>query len=72
MGNSILEIPMSGKVIGLDLACPDCGGTGVTIDYTTGCCRNANEDGSCCNRPIPEPIQVQCPRCEATGYLRTE
>lgn len=52
------------------LICPDCGGDGTIVDYTTGCCRNPNEDGSCCNCPIPEPIQVQCCRCEATGFLR--
>ena len=52
--------------------CPDCGGTGIVIDYVAGCCRNPNEDGSCCNCPIPEPVKVQCCRCEATGYLRSE
>ena len=52
--------------------CPDCGGTGIVIDYVAGCCRNPDEDGSCCNCPIPEPVQAQCCRCEATGYLRSE
>ncbi len=55
-----------------DGICPDCGGTGIVIDYVAGCCRNPNEDGSCCNCPIPEPVQAQCCRCEATGYLRSE
>ena len=54
------------------LVCDECGGTGIVIDYIAGCCRNPNEDGSCCNYPIPEPIQQQCAKCEATGYLRNE
>jgi hypothetical protein len=48
--------------------CPDCGGTGFLIDYTAACCRNPNEDGSCCNSPIAEPIQSGCSRCGATGF----
>ena len=51
--------------------CPDCGGTGIIVDYVAVCCLNPDEDGNCCNCPIPEPIQAQCCRCEATGYLRS-
>jgi len=50
--------------------CPDCVGTGTIVDYVAGCCRNPDEDGNCCNCPIPEPIQAQCARCSATGYLQ--
>ena len=41
--------------------CTECEGSGIVIgiQYTAGCCGYANEDGSCCNNPIPEPIQVQ-------------
>jgi hypothetical protein len=64
---------MSAKIITEDLMkgniCPDCGGTGIVIDYIAECCRNPNEDGSCCNCPIAAPVQTQCCRCEATGYL---
>lgn len=54
------------------MICPECGGTGVIVDYVAACCRNPDEDGNCCNCPIAEPIQEQCCRCEATGYLKTE
>lgn len=52
------------------IICGDCGGSGIVVGTTAGCCGNANEDGSCCNVPIPEPIQEQCSRCESTGYLK--
>ena len=63
--------PVSGSNILSSKVCPDCGGTGIIVDYVAVCCRNPNKDGSCCNSPIPEPIQIQCCRCEATGYLKT-
>ena len=63
--------PVSGSNILSSKVCPDCGGTGTVVNYVAGCCRNPNKDGSCCNSPIPEPIQIQCCRCEATGYLKT-
>jgi len=63
--------PMLGAVL-----CTECEGSGIVIgiQYTAGCCGYANEDGSCCNNPIPEQIQVQeqCFKCKATGYVHTE
>ena len=53
----------------IEVDCPQCGGDGIDIDYTTGCCGNANKDGSCCNIPIPTPIQIQCHECHATGKV---
>lgn len=56
------------------VTCPECGGSGIVynVDYVAGCCRCPNEDGSCCNVPIPEPVQVQeqCSNCQATGVVQ--
>ncbi len=56
--------------------CKECEGDGIitAIDYTPACCGFANSDGSCCNNPIQEQIQVQeqCHNCKATGYLETD
>ncbi len=52
--------------------CPNCGGDGTDVDYTSGCCGSANEDGSCCNQPILVPILAQCSRCRATGRLELQ
>ena len=63
--------PIANVLLGAVL-CPECEGSGIVIgiQYTAGCCGYANEDGSCCNNPIPEPIQVQeqCHKCRTTGY----
>lgn len=52
------------------IICPDCGGSGIVVGTTQGCCGNYNPDGSCCGISIPEPIQEQCARCETTGYIK--
>jgi len=57
-----------GIIEGNKQICPICNGSGYDIDYTTACCRRPNEDGSCCNIPIAEPIQIQCEKCQSTGY----
>ncbi len=54
----------------MEIECTDCDGTGIVIGTTAGCCGNANPDESCCGCSIPEPIQEQCQRCEATGFLQ--
>ena len=52
--------------------CPDCGGEGTYVDYIAACCQNQDEYFSCCNNPIREPVQVQCERCQASGYIKKE
>jgi hypothetical protein len=43
--------------------CPDCNGDGIIIEAE--CCRLGEHQ--CCNQP--NPIQVQCERCQATGLI---
>jgi len=43
--------------------CPDCNGEGIIIEAE--CCRLGEHQ--CCNQP--NPIQVQCERCHATGLI---
>jgi hypothetical protein len=53
--------------------CETCEGTGIIIEYeiTPICCGNFNEDGGCCNYPIPDEIPEPhpCEECNATGLV---
>ena len=57
-----------GRYVLVEELCPDCGGSGCVVDYVAGCCRNPDKYGNCCNCPVPEPMQVQCERCSASGF----
>lgn len=60
----------------LQTVCAECNGCGyiIGIDTTTGCCGNANPDGSCCGNGIPTPIQTQepCPKCSYSPAPQSE
>lgn len=57
-----------------NIICYDCKGEGHIINTRTiaRCCMNFNDDGGCCNYPLPDQ-QIepqQCERCNGTGIIK--
>jgi hypothetical protein len=61
------------------IPCPDCDGLGWSEGEETSwvCCSELLRSGECCAAiygidrlvPVPEPIQVGCPRCRGYGEI---
>jgi hypothetical protein len=45
--------------------CPVCNGDGYIVEAE--CCNRFHENETCCGDP--NPVQVECERCMATGYI---
>lgn len=57
--------------------CSTCGGSGQIPNFiiTPECCGNLNEQGECCNNPIPVQDvfgSERCPECETEGEIIDE
>lgn len=58
------------KYFGIQIDCPNCGGSGYTIEIEAAHHPQCRDDCRFC--PVPEYAQIQCWNCNGEGWIITD